>query len=201
MTKDVLVIIDSYFCDKDKGRNDEDEGLYVYGVWISLDRPQPSRTSIFFKELLFTYDQDASKNIMGVTVTWKKDDDVENKHRGWFNKTTTLRIYANGSYVFDLYQEEEWDHTSDEDDPGEAEVKWIRHCGVWDYERDQITMKGFGFEENRSSPYYEYDEDDHYGEVQYTRYHNESKKIQDFSSRLAIDFYYKPPSSIVVNFC
>lgn len=134
------MIMDSYFCDKPSDKVIDGDGPYIYGVWISLDRPSIQSSeclqmnqSKFFKELQSIHDEDAPKDIMGVTMTWKVTlKDIPVNECWWFNGTTILRLYANGSYVFDLSEED--GGLEEEQGPGDEDKTQIQHCGVWDYE-------------------------------------------------------------------
>lgn len=95
-----------------------------------------------FGELQSIRDKDETNDIMGVTITFVKTV------RGYgfgTEKTIMLHLNANGSYIFDLYEREGWVETEAESDSGEEQKDVVRHCGVWDYEGDEIIMDGFGF--------------------------------------------------------
>jgi len=156
----------------------DDDDLHIYADWIARDKEESSKErgvnqSRFFEKLqsIRIPDADESKPIADVTITFKKTV------RGYSystEKTTLLHLHANGCYVFDLFERNGWSETEAKSDSGEEQRDVIRHCGIWDYEGDEIIMEGFGFT-------------DLYDQHQYTREERGNIKTDhQFSSKLAI---------------
>jgi len=125
-------------CDIVSGTVFEDD-RFIYGKWIVREEVQSSKDrcenqSRFFKELQSISDGDGSENIMGATITF-----VTNA-RGGYSKTS-LYLNANGQYLFNL----------------NGRSSGIKHCGVWDYQGDEIAMQGVGYRfQNHPLQFFQY---------------------------------------------
>jgi len=167
---DISSIIDSFYVNHDY----DGETLSVSADWTAPHSPLllEMNQSRFFKELQSISDGDDTKDIVGVTLHLVK---TVKGYSSWTESTTTLHLSANGSYVF---EDKEWSTWAE----GEAESAGegvsndvAKHCGVWDYNGDEIVMEGFGFANSWGSEDDMYESDD-----------DETKPDNTFSTRLAI---------------
>ena len=92
----------------------------------------------FWSEIKSILNLDDSKDIEGTTFEFKMNSSSDMKQG-------TLDLYDNGLYLLSMSSKRLLGLASESENE-EFDITHVEHCGVWDYQGDEIMMEGLGTE-------------------------------------------------------